>query len=76
MQTIRSIATHGWTYVLKSRKEGISTIYAAWNFRHLWLVKNFATLVLSLDDDSCKTIKGIYQYFQDNLPEELKLKEV
>ena len=76
MQTIRSIATHGWTYVLKSRKEGISTIYAAWNFRHLWLVKNFATLVLSLDDDSCKTIKGIYQYFQDNLPDELKLKEV
>tara|TARA_R110002020_G_scaffold264832_1_gene479596 strand:- start:25966 stop:27654 length:1689 start_codon:yes stop_codon:yes gene_type:complete len=76
VKTIREVASTGWVYILKSRKEGISTIYAAWNFRHAWLVPNFETLLLSLDDASCTYIKTIYQYFHDNLPKPLRLQEV
>lgn len=72
IEVIESILSNQYTYVLKSRKEGISTIYAAWNFRHIWLVENFESLILSLDDESASYIKSIYQYMHDHLPLEIQ----
>lgn len=72
LEAIQAWSEHRWVYILKSRKEGISTIYAAWNFRHIWLIENFESLLLSLDNPSAAYLKSIYQFFHDHVPPELQ----
>ena len=72
IETLQAVQENQFTYALKSRKEGISTIYAAWNLRHIWLIENFESLILSLDDTSAKYIKSIYQYIHNHIPPEIR----
>jgi len=71
IKTVQDISDYGQVYILKSRKEGISTITAAWNFRHLWLIENYEVLLMALDMTSTKYLKSIYQMFHDGIPKEL-----
>ena len=58
---------NSWTYVLKSRKLGISTAVAAVGL-HQAMFHGKNVLVQSLDRISARTIFKIYQFFYKNLP--------
>lgn len=72
LEVLEAVTENQYTYVLKSRKEGISSGYAAWNYRHIAFVENFESLILSLDNISTMYIKSMYQSIHDRLPEEIR----
>mgnify|MGYP003133425504 CR=1 FL=1 len=61
-----------WVYVLKSRKLGITTIIAGYNFWKTLFTPNFQCLVLAHTDSAAKSIFRIYQRFYDLLPKFLQ----
>jgi hypothetical protein len=65
-------ARNPWVYVLKSRKLGITTFEAAFNFWMTLFTPAHQVLVLAHTDSAAKSIFRIYQRFYDLLPPFLK----
>jgi hypothetical protein len=58
-----------WTYVLKARKEGLSTIIAAKFFWKAFFRPHHSVLVVSEIDTTAQGLFGIYKRFYEHLPD-------
>lgn len=63
-----------WTYVLKARQLGITTVVAARNFWRALFVPNHRVAVLAHRGDSAEAIFEVYKNFYNNLPGFLQFK--
>ena len=60
------------TYILKSRKLGMTTMVAAWNFWRALFRPNYRVMLMAQDDDAVLEIFEVYKRFYDHLPAALK----
>ena len=63
-----------WTYVLKARQLGLTTIIAARLFHKCLFTPNYKVAVIAHTRDAAKTIFEIYKRYYTNLPKFLKFK--
>ena len=71
-QFLQDIEENPWTYVLKARQLGLTTIIAARNIWKVLFRPNYKVAVLAHRGDSAQVIFEIYKRYYENLPDFLQ----
>ena len=69
---LQDIEENPWTYVLKARQLGLTTIIAARNIWKVLFRPNYKVAVLAHRGDSAQVIFEIYKRYYENLPDFLQ----